>query len=79
MRKRYTVAKFAGRQHIRDGEDDRVFGFGPGLDFYHVPHQQHRAMYTEVDAVHLIEWLNERAAGYPTGPEVRRFGFEPKS
>lgn len=65
MKKRYTVSKFLGRQHILDTKADRVFGYGSGFDWFHVPYQQHRAEYTEVDAVHLAEWLNERAAGYP--------------
>lgn len=70
MKKRYKLGKFGGLRHIVDLSDDRVFGYGPGFDWYHVPLQQHRAFYTEVDAVHLTEWLNERAAGYPTGPTL---------
>jgi hypothetical protein len=72
MRKRFKVSKFAGRQHVLDTTNDKVFGFGPGFDWFHMPFQQHRAMYTEVDAIHLTEWLNERAAGYPTNLYANR-------
>lgn len=66
MKKRYAIGKFGGYKHILDHTNDKVFGFGQGFDWFHVPYQQHRAAYTEVDAIHLIEWLNERAAGYPS-------------
>jgi len=68
--KRYAIAKFAGHHYIRDTSDDRIFGFGHGLDFSFVPDQEHRSTYEEVDAIHLIEWLNERTAGYPSGPPL---------
>lgn len=70
MRKRYTIGKFTGRGYIHDDYIPKIFGFGPGLDFSCTPSQEHRALYTEVDAIHLIEWLNERNAGYPTGPTI---------
>lgn len=70
MRNRYKVIKPVGHTAIRDGENYRLFAFGPGFDFSHVPYQQHRASYTEVNAVHVTEWLNERVAGYPTGPRL---------
>lgn len=69
MRKRYKIGRIGDLKHIDD--NDRVFAFGPGFDWFHVPHEQHRAMYTEVDAIYIVEWLNERAAGYPTKHIVR--------
>ena len=65
MRKRYRIGKFSGMKYIEDNGNERVFAFGPGFDWFHVPHQQYRAEYTNVDAIHVVEWLNERAAGYP--------------
>lgn len=64
--RRYRIGKFGALCYITDNSDDRVFGFGTGFDWFHVPYQQHRAAYTEVDAIYVVEWLNERAAGYPT-------------
>jgi len=68
MRKRYALGKFGGYAHILDCTNDKVFGFGPGFDWFHVPHQQHRAAYSPLDAMHVADWLNERAAGYPPRP-----------
>jgi len=68
--KRYAIAKFGVCRYIHDTSSDRIFGFGSGLDFSFMPSQAHRSFYGEVDAIHLIEWLNERTAGYPSGPPL---------
>lgn len=60
MRNRYCVFLFAGSHAIKDNRNDRVFGFGPGLDFSYVPHQQHRAQYSVTDAQAVCDMLNER-------------------
>ncbi len=65
MRKRYKISAFAGVQNILDTDNGRVFSFGAGFDWSHVPYQHHREQYHEVDAICLVQWLNERAADYP--------------
>jgi hypothetical protein len=59
MMPRYTLRKFAGLPLIHDRVTDRVFAYGWSFD-YEDEAQKHRTGYTDADAAHMVEWLNER-------------------
>jgi hypothetical protein len=65
MRK-YKVEKRLGRPVILCYSDDlmspQMTPIGSG---FNMCYGKHREWYSEVDAVHIVEWLNAREAGYP--------------
>lgn len=63
MRKRYSIGKFHGVKHITDNTNGRVFAYGWNVEL--LEYQQHRHTYTGSDAKAVVDWMNERAAGYP--------------
>lgn len=70
--KRFTVGpSVLGERYpvIRDGAQGRAFPFGPTYNFSNAC-GTHRSSYTIDDADVTVDWLNERAAGYPASTRM---------
>lgn len=65
---RYAVENRLRCPAIVDYSTSRLFGFTRCFDLPEA--SRHRAGYTIADAQHICDWLNERAAGYPSGPPL---------